>query len=199
LINETLTNKSIMQEESKSELEPESEARLDVGTDIEEDGGEVDRQPEEKTIEERLTEAEEAAAEYLDGWQRARAEFANARKRLERERAEAYGSAAVDYTRKLLPILDDFDRALNTVPPTIEEDNWFEGLTLAQRKLRAFLEDLRVERIDAVGQPFDPNLHEALALKEADGVESGVVVEELQVGYRLGNTIIRPSLVNVAA
>ena len=188
-----------MEEESKSELEPESEVRLDVETDIEGDGGEVDKLPEEKTIEERLTEAEEAAAEYLDGWQRARAEFANARKRLERERAEAYGSAAVDYTRKLLPILDDFDRALDTVPPTIEEDNWFEGLTLAQRKLRAFLEDLRVERIDAVGQPFDPNLHEALALKEADGVESGVVVEELQVGYRLGNTIIRPSLVNVAA
>jgi molecular chaperone GrpE len=61
------------------------------------------------------------------------------------------------------------------------------------------LEQLNVDRIDAVGEPFDPNFHEALALLDADGVESGIIIDELQVGYRLGDRVIRPSLVNVAA
>ncbi|MDX1616282.1 MAG: nucleotide exchange factor GrpE [Candidatus Promineifilaceae bacterium] len=150
-------------------------------------------------LEERLEQAEAQAAEYLDGWQRARAEFANARKRLERERMEAYQRAAVDYAKKLLPILDDFDRALETVPQSLESDSWLEGLLLVRRKLQSILEDLNVEPIETVGQPFDPNFHEALALRDVDGVESGIVVEEMQRGYRLGDRVIRPALVNVAA
>jgi molecular chaperone GrpE len=151
------------------------------------------------SLEEQLAAATAQAAEYLDGWQRARAEFANARKRLERERAEAYRNAAVDYARHLLPILDDFDRALGTVPDAIAADPWLEGLRLVRRKLEAILDNLNVERIDALGQPFDPNLHEALSLKEDSGAESGVVVEEVQTGYRIGDRVIRPALVNVSA
>jgi molecular chaperone GrpE len=165
-----------------------------------------DKLIEELTLEEQLvameakaSEYEAKAAEYLDGWQRARAEFANARKRLERERAEAYSNAAVDYAKKLLPILDDFDRAIENAPPEIESDDWFDGITLVQRKLNGILENLNVQRIEAIGQPFDPNFHEALALMEADGVESGVVIEELQIGYCIGNRVIRPALVNVSA
>jgi molecular chaperone GrpE len=161
---------------------------------------------EELTVEEQLVamearaaEYEAKAAEYLDGWQRARAEFANARKRLERQRAEAYNNAAVDYAKKLLPILDDFDRAIENAPPEIKDNDWFQGITLVQRKLNGILDDLNVQRIEAVGQPFDPNFHEALALMEADGVESGLVIEELQIGYCLGDRVIRPALVNVSA
>ena len=153
----------------------------------------------EPTLEEQLAEAQAKAAEYLDGWQRARAEFANARKRLERERVEAYSVAAVDNARKLLPILDDLDRAMDSAPAEIAENQWFEGLNLVSRKLRTILDSLNVQPIEALGQPFDPNFHEALALKEADGVESGLVIEELQIGYRLGERVIRPSLVNVSA
>ena len=153
----------------------------------------------ELTLEEQLAAAQEKAAEYLDGWQRARAEFANARKRLEKQRAEAYKNAAVDHAAKLLPILDDFDRALTNAPAEIEADTWFEGIQLVRRKFQTIMEGLKVEAIEAVGQPFDPNFHEALSLKDADGVESGTVIEELLVGYRLGDRVIRPSLVNVAA
>jgi molecular chaperone GrpE len=153
----------------------------------------------ELTLEEQLAAAQEKAAEYLDGWQRARAEFANARKRLEKQKAEAYKNAAVDHAAKLLPILDDFDRALTNVPAEIAADSWYEGIQLVRRKFQSIMEGLKVEAIEAVGQPFDPNLHEALSLKEADGVESGIVIEELLVGYRLGDRVIRPSLVNVAA
>ncbi len=150
-------------------------------------------------LEENLAQSETQAAEYLDGWQRARAEFSNARKRLERERAEAYGKAAIDYAKKVLPILDDFDRALANVPESVEQDEWYEGIILVSRKMHSILMDLNVERIEAVGQPFDPNIHEALSLTEAEGFESGTVVEELQSGYRLGDRVIRPTLVNVAA
>lgn len=174
---------------------------------VEESQGQVEVEPiEELTLEEQLeamkekaSEYESKAAEYLDGWQRARAEFANARKRLERERAEAYSNAAVDYAKKLLPILDDFDRAIDSAPPEIKGDDWFEGITLVKRKLNGILENLNVQRIEAIGKPFDPNFHEALALMEADGVESGVVIEELQIGYSIGDRVIRPALVNVSA
>ena len=153
----------------------------------------------EPSLEKQLAEAEAKAAEYLDGWQRARAEFANARKRLERERVEAYSSAAIDHAQRLLPILDDLGRAIDSAPPEIAEDKWFEGLDLVNRKMRAILESLDVQPIEALGQPFDPHYHEALALKEAEDVESGLVIEELQTGYRLGERVIRPSLVNVSA
>jgi molecular chaperone GrpE len=153
----------------------------------------------EPTLEERLADVEAKAAEYLDGWQRARAEFANARKRLERERAEAFSNAGVQYVTRLLPILDDLKRALDGAPAQIVEDPWFEGLDLVNRKFQSMMEAMDVRTIEALGQPFDPNLHEALSLREAEGVESGIVVEELQTGYRLGERVIRPALVNVSA
>lgn len=161
---------------------------------------ESDQQVEaEPTLEDQLAEAQAKAAEYLDGWQRARAEFANARKRAERQRAEAYSSAAIEFGKKLLPVVDDLGRALESVPEEISENPWFEGLDLVNRKILSILESMNIQSIDALGQPFDPNYHEALSLKEAGDAESGLVIEELQTGYRLGDKVIRPSLVNVSA
>ena len=173
-----------------------------AGDQIQDDAEVAVEEPEtddELTTEERLAHAEAKAAEYLDGWQRARAEFANARKRLERGRVEAYSAAGVDFVTKLLPIIDDLGRALDSAPPEIVADPWFEGLDLVSRKLQSMLESMDVSAIEAVGQPFDPNFHEALSLQDAQGVESGIVIEELQTGYRLGDKVVRPSLVNVSA
>lgn len=158
----------------------------------------VDLDPETE-LKNQLKEVESQAAEYLEGWQRARAEFANARKRLEKQRSAAYQNATSDFAAKMLPILDDFGRAIDLVPEEIESDKWYEGIELVHKKLFAILEILNLESIEAVGKPFDPNIHEALTLIEVEGVESGVIVEEIQVGYRLGDRVIRPSLVNVAA
>ncbi len=157
----------------------------------------VDLDPETE-LRNQLKEMELQSAEYLEGWQRARAEFANARKRLEKQRSTAYQNATGDFAAKILPLLDDFGRAMDTVPEEIESNRWYEGIGLVHKKLIAILEILNLEIIEAVGIPFDPNIHEALALIEAEGVESGVIVEEIQVGYRLGDKVIRPSLVNVA-
>ena len=88
---------------------------------------------------------------------------------------------------------------MDSVPETIESDKWYEGIELVQKKVVAILENLNVEAIEAVGKPFDPNIHEALSLVESEDVESGAVVEEIQIGYRIGDKVIRPSLVIVAA
>jgi molecular chaperone GrpE len=99
----------------------------------------------------------------------------------------------------LLPILDDFQRAVENVPAAIEADSWFEGIILVKRKIDTILDGLKVQPIKALGRDFDPNFHEALAQIDADGVESGIVLEVLQIGYQLKDRVIRPALVNVAA
>lgn len=173
-----------------------AEATTDEAAVADEDGEDGTS---ELTLEERLEEAEGKAAEYLEGWQRARAEFANARKRLERERVEARRNATIEVVGSLIPILDDFDRALETVPEEIADDSWFEGVALVHRKLRTILDKVNIERIEAVGQPFDPNYHEAVLQEESEEYESGTVIKELQPGYRLQDRVIRPAMVVVAA
>lgn len=151
------------------------------------------------SLEEQLEAAEAKAAEYLDGWQRARAEFANAKKRLEKSRVEARRNATVEVIGKILPILDDFERALENVPEEIAGDSWFEGIALIDRKLHDILKSENIERIETVGRSFDPNLHEAVLQEESDEYESGTVIKELQSGYRLDERVIRPAMVIVAA
>ncbi len=153
----------------------------------------------EPTLEEQLAAAKDEAAKNLDGWLRAQAEFANARKRFDKQRADAYTNATADVITNLLPIIDDFQRAIDNVPETISNDSWFEGIRLVQRKLQNILETFNVTPIEAVGQPFDPTLHEAIMQEESDEHESGIICRELQKGYKLGERVIRPALVYVAA
>lgn len=150
------------------------------------------------SLEEQLEEARAEAAKNLDGWMRAQAEFANARKRFEKQRNEAYVNATADVVTRLLPVLDDFERALESVPADISSHSWFEGIQLVQRKLNGILEAFNVTPIEAVGQSFDPNLHEAFSQEASDEYESGVITRELQKGYCMGERVIRPSLVYVA-
>ncbi len=146
----------------------------------------------------QLAEAEARAAEYLEGWQRERAELANYRKRVERERTEIYQNARVDVTTRFLPVLDDFERALNAIPEDARPHEWVNGVTLIYRKLQSILEAEGIVAIDALGKPFDPNLHEAISQDENDSFESDHVIEVLQKGYRYGDRVLRPALVRVA-
>ncbi len=151
------------------------------------------------TLSEQLALAQEEAARNLEGWQRTQAEFANARKRMEKQRADAYADANIELVRKLLPVVDDMDRALQSAPESIQGDGWFSGLSMVGRKFGSILESLQVEPIEALGQPFDPNFHEAIGQEPSSEYESGIVSREMQKGYRLGDRVIRPSLVYVAA
>lgn len=196
-MQEEKSKKNGQQEETAEEVVATAEA--DVASDGESAEGEAEKEDGvELTLEEKLEKVEAEAAEYLEGWQRARAEFANARKRLERQRIDARRNATIEVVSKLLPILDDFDRAVENAPEEITDHDWFEGVALVHRKLRSILETLGIERIEAVGQPFDPNYHEAVLREESDQYESGIVIKELQPGYRLEERVIRPSMVVVA-
>ncbi len=150
------------------------------------------------SLEDELAAARTEAARNLDGWQRTQAEFANARKRFEKQRVEAYVNANVELVAKLLPLLDDFERALESVPAGERDTPLVSGVGLVYRKMQSVLEDLNVEVIAAVGEAFDPNLHEALSQEPSDQYGSGTVVREMRRGYRLGDRVIRPSMVTVA-
>lgn len=150
------------------------------------------------TLEDQLAAAQAAATDYKDRWLRSQAEFANARKRMEKERIELYNMAAGDVIKKLLPVLDDFERALNNVPDNIRDNTWLEGIDLVQRKLFTILENFNVTPIEAIGQPFDPNWHEAITQEPANEYKSGDICRELQKGYKIGDRVLRPSLVAVA-
>jgi molecular chaperone GrpE len=147
-------------------------------------------------LEGRLAEAESKAAEYLDGWQRARAEFMNYKNRNERDQALTFEMMRAQNIKKFLPVIDDLERALANRPA--EAEAWVSGIELVYRKLLAVLDSEGVKRIEAVGESFDPNLHEAISMEPGDGFESGQVIGVVQQGYKLGDRVIRPAMVRVA-
>ncbi len=153
---------------------------------------------EEPSVEEQLVSAKEEAARNMDSYLRAQAELSNARKRFEKQQAQVYTNANADLVLKLLPALDDFGRAIDSVSDAIREDSWFEGIELVQRKLLGILESLNVKEIEAIGEVFDPNFHDALAQEPSDEYESGVVTREMIKGYQIGDKVVRPALVFVA-
>lgn len=162
---------------------------------------EVSAEEEEGTADlaQMLALSQEEAAKNLEGWQRALADLSNARKRFEKQSQAAYDNATIALVNKLLPAIDDFERAMDNVPADVAQLSWFDGMNGVLRKLQTILESINAERITAVGEPFDPNLHDALSTEESDTYESGTIIRELVAGYRIGEKVIRPALVIVAA
>ncbi|MDP1570527.1 MAG: nucleotide exchange factor GrpE [Vicinamibacterales bacterium] len=135
--------------------------------------------------------------ELLDRLLRKTAEFDNYRKRVDRERREQAEWAAADLLADVLAIADDFERALAAEAPP-EAEAWKAGLDLIHRQLQDLLKKRGVTPIEAVGADFDPHLHQAVAYDETPGAREGEVVAELRRGYRLGDRLLRPSMVKVA-
>lgn len=135
------------------------------------------------------------AAENLDGWQRAQAEFINYKNRVQRDQEMMRALMKGDILKRVLPVLDDLERALRNLPAG---DPWSNGLELVVRKFQSILEAEGLVRIPAEGQPFDPNYHEAISHEPVEGVESGHVIEVMQNGYMLGDRVVRPAMVRVA-
>ena len=167
----------------------------------------ISREPEEPTteeepiaeeepesLEEALAEAKHKVEEYLANWQRTQADFVNYKRRNEQERQEFGKFANSQLILSLLPVLDDLERAFESATPQVARLKWVEGICLIDRKLRAALEAHGVSQIKALGEPFDPNLHEAAMHSKG---EEGIVVQELQKGYMLHDRVIRPSRVVV--
>lgn len=157
----------------------------------------IEEAPEE--VVDELEKAQAEAAEYLDRLQRVQAEFANYKKRIERERKELESLANAALISKLLPILDDLTRALETLPEEIRDTSWAHGVALVERNLRTTLEQEGLSEIEAIGESFDPQLHHAVAREETTKHEEDEIVGEIQKGYRLHDRVLRPSMVVVAA
>jgi molecular chaperone GrpE len=150
-------------------------------------------------LHQELKEAKAREAEYLDGWQRARAELSNARKRFQRDQGQTYDNARADVLTRLLPIVDDFERARDTLPENLAGIPWIEGILLIQRKLQALLDQDGVVPIEATGQEFDPFLHQAITHEPSDTVPEGHVIDAMQKGYRMADRVLRPSMVRVSS
>jgi molecular chaperone GrpE len=146
-----------------------------------------------------LAGAQQQAAEHVATLQRTAADFANYRRRTTEERERDLGLASESLLRKLLPIADDFDRALEAMPEGLRSEPWIEGIGLLDRKLRSLLESEGVTPIETVGRRFDPREHEAIANVPGTGRPEGEVVAEMQRGYRIRDRVLRPSMVAVAA
>jgi len=190
----TTKNKKKNEEEVNQEMTeiPVEEAAASED-EMPENGEQITTELEE--LQKQLEEAEAKAAENLDGWQRTQAEFVNYKNRVQRDRQVEYASMKGDIIRKMLPVLDDLERSLAHRP---DNDSWADGMELIARKFHSVLEAEGVTRIEAIGQPFDPNFHEAISSEPNEDVESGHVIDVIQNGYILGERVIRPAMVRVA-
>jgi molecular chaperone GrpE len=147
-----------------------------------------------ESLKKALAEEKAKAEGYLANWQRAQADFINFKRRMEQERSETAKAANAMLMLNLLPVLDDLERALESVSVKLAGLTWVDGIHLIYRKLLAILEGYGLSEIKALGEPFDPNLHEAVLYGEG---EEGKVIEELQKGYKLYDRVIRPAMVKV--
>ena len=149
-----------------------------------------------EALKEALGEEKAKAESHLQNWQRTQADFINYKRRSEQEKEEMRGFANSVLICNLLPVLDDLERALSSIPPSLAKLPWVEGIRLIERKFHAVLEAQGVTPIKTKGKPFDPNLHEAAM--SIMGRE-GMVVKELKRGYKLRDRVIRPATVAVGS
>ncbi len=182
----------------KHEAEEASEVKAEAATPAGEAATpEVSEQAsaEIEALKRQLADAEAKLAENVDGWRRSMADFQNYKKRVERDNEMMYASMKGDIIKKVLPALDDLERAMQNRPA---DNAWANGIELIARKLQNLLAAEGLKRIEAEGMEFNPTFHEAISHEPSDGVASGHVIAVVQNGYMLGERVIRPALVRVA-
>ena len=141
---------------------------------------------------------DEKIEELTDKVVRQMAEFDNFRKRTEKEKSQMYEIGAKDIIDKILPVIDNFERGLSVVPEDKKEDSFVQGMEMIYKQLMTTLESAGVKAIEAVGQEFNPDFHNAVMHVEDDEVGENIVVEEFQKGYMYRETVVRYSMVKVA-
>lgn len=151
-----------------------------------------------ETLQAELEEASRERGQFKALAQRVQADLMNLRRRVEEEREQVYHSTAARLIAKLLPIVDDLQRALDHVPASQEASSWLEGIRLIERSLQAVLESEGVTLIEADGKAFDPREHEALYSMESPDDEAGTVVSVIRPGYKLRGRVLRAAQVAVA-
>lgn len=172
-------------------MQPDSEE--DLANEVNSEANEVE---DIEALKQALAEEKEKAEGYLANWQRAEADLINYKKRSEQEKEEISKFSTSMLMLKILPILDDLERAFASSPPRLAKLGWVDGIRLIDRKLRTTLETEGLSVINALGEQFDPHLHEAI---RQDKGKEGIIVEEVQKGYKFQDKVIRPSKVVVGS
>jgi molecular chaperone GrpE len=153
-----------------------------------------DKKPKENKV--NTDELMTQIVELTDALQRERADVINVRRRHDEQIASLKNVVKSGVVRDLLPVVDNFERALKHVPAELKDNDYIKGVQGVVKQFEKTLEDIGVTRIKTVGEPFDPNLHEAVSMEEGEGTKE-VVSEELQAGYQLGDEVIRHAMVRV--
>ena len=161
-----------------------------------------EEQPEKKGFfgkkKEKKDKKDEQIEELTDRLKRQMAEFDNFRKRTEKEKAAMFEVGAKSVIEKMLPVIDNFERGLKSIPEDQKGGPVASGMEMIYKQLITVLSDLGVTPIEAVGQEFDPNLHNAVMHAEDEGLGENIVAEEFQKGYKYKDTVLRHSMVKVA-
>jgi molecular chaperone GrpE len=198
-------NPDFESDDLSSDAADQTAAEADLGLD--------DLEPEEVTrgpvtaeliaTRSELKRVEAENAELKNSLARRQADFENYRKRVDRERSETYNRVVADVAAKLLPVLDNLKRALETeasveAAESDEFRHFLSGVDLIWKQLNGVLEAFGIKPIEAVGQPFNPHLHEAVVTEATDEYEPDTVTQEIRTGYKIGDKLIRPAMVKVS-
>ena len=197
--------KEAVEEAKKSAAETESaeaEAEETEETSEEAGSGDAKEDTEKKTgkklFGKKKDKKDEKIEELTDKLTRQMAEFDNFRKRTEKEKSQMYEIGAKDIIEKILPVVDNFERGLDAVKEEEKEDPFVQGMEKVYKHLVTTLEGIEVKPIEAVGQPFDPNFHNAVMHVEDENFGENIVAEEFQKGYTYRDSVVRHSMVKVA-
>ena len=193
-------------EEAKKEAEASKDEAEEAKTEevCEEQEAETEDQTEEKASKkffgkkDKKDKKDEKIEELTDRLTRQMAEFDNFRKRTEKEKSQMYEVGAKDIIEKILPVVDNFERGLDAVKEEEKEDPFVQGMEKVYKHLVTTLEGIEVKPIEAVGQPFDPNFHNAVMHVEDENFGENIVAEEFQKGYTYRDSVVRHSMVKVA-
>ncbi|MCF2641088.1 MAG: nucleotide exchange factor GrpE [Lachnospiraceae bacterium] len=211
---EDLENESEKEEDTKKadeEVEENTESAEDKEADAKEKDAEASEDTEQKDAgkkkkesqkgvfkkKEKKDKKDEKIEELTDQVKRQMAEFDNFRKRTEKEKTQMFETGAKSVIEKILPVIDNFERGLSAVPEDAKEDAFVQGMDMVYKQLLNELDAIGVKAIEAVGNEFDPEYHNAVMQVESEEYESGVVAQELQKGYMYRDTVVRHSMVAV--
>lgn len=192
--------KEAVEEAKKSAAETESaEAEAEETEETSEEAKEdAEKKTGKKLFGKKKDKKDEKIEELTDKLTRQMAEFDNFRKRSEKEKSQMYEIGAKDIIEKILPVVDNFERGLDAVKEEEKEDPFVQGMEKVYKHLVTTLEGIEVKPIEAVGQPFDPNFHNAVMHVEDENFGENIVAEEFQKGYTYRDSVVRHSMVKVA-
>lgn len=202
-VNEEIAEEAAEAEEASEmskEAEEAEEAEDETAEDATEEAGTDDSIEDKKKLfkrKEKKDKSAEQIADLNDKLKRQMAEFDNFRKRTEREKSQMYEIGAKSVIEKILPVVDNFERGLAAVPEEGKEDAFVQGMDKIYKQLMTELAGIGVKPIEAVGQEFNPDFHNAVMQVESDEYESGIVAQELQKGYMYRESVVRHSMVAV--